>query len=238
MTTAQFWHIIETAKQKSPKNSERQVKLIRQKLESLPAKEIVAFDRIFDRMRFRAYSWDLWEAAKLLRGGCSDDGFEDFRAWLISRGRRIYEAAMRNPDSLVRQADDSRDDYELASMLFVASNAYEGATGESIPMLDTDYPNLKGNPCKSESNLRKRLPRLYKLLGTTRSAEDIVASARRSLARATTWVTKMTTLSLLGSLETLPPSGVALLQKVARDEDDESIRNRAKFMLRQARLPK
>lgn len=237
MKTEQFWNIIESAKHKSPKNSERQVKLIGQTLESLPAKEIVAFDKIYDRLRFRAYSWDLWEAANLLKGGCSDDGFEDFRAWLISRGRKVYEAAMRDPDSLVRQAADSQDNYELGSMLYVASHAYERATGESIPMLDSDYPELKGNRCKSESSLRKRLPRLYRLLGASKSAEDIVASARRSLARATTWVTKMTALDIVGSLETLPPSGVALLKKVARDKD-KSIRRRAKFMLRQVQLQK
>ena len=57
----------------------------------------------------------------MLKGGCSDDGFEYFRGWLLSRGRKVYEAAMRNPDSLVRQADDSRDNYELESMLYVAS---------------------------------------------------------------------------------------------------------------------
>ena len=150
MNTAQFWNIIETARQKSPKNSERQVKLIRKTLESLPAKEILSFDRIYDRLRFRAYSWDLWEAAKILKGGCSDDGFEDFRAWLISRGRKVYDAAMRNPDSLVRQVEDSRDDYELASMLYVGMHAYEAVSGQPIPMLDSDYPKLKGTRCSSE----------------------------------------------------------------------------------------
>lgn len=237
MNTDQFWEIIESARHKSPKNSERQVKLIRQTLESLPAKEIFAFDRINERLRFRAYSWDLWEAAKLLKGGCSDDGFEDFRAWLLSRGRKVYEAAMRNPDSLVKQADDSRDNYELGSMLYVASNAYEAATGESIPMHASAYPKLKGTQCKSESSLRKRLPRLHRLLGATSSAEDIVASAKRSLARATTWVGKMTALSVLDSLETLPPSGVAVLQQAATDED-ESIRRVAKSKLQQRRLRK
>lgn len=237
MNTGQFWETIETAKHKSPKNSERQVKLIRQTLESLSAKEIFAFDRIYDRLRFRAYSWDLWEAAKMLRGGCSDDGFEYFRAWLISRGRKVYEAAMRNPDSLVKQADDSRDDYELESMLYVASYAYKAATGQSMPIRDSGYPKLKGTRCKSESKLRKRLPRLYKLLGATSSAEDIVAMAKRSLARSKTWASKMTALSLVDSLETLPPSGVAVLQKAARDED-ESIRRVAKFKLRQRRLRK
>ncbi|WP_217498085.1 MULTISPECIES: DUF4240 domain-containing protein [Sphingomonas] len=35
----------------------------------------------------RSYRWDLWRAAKVAKGGVSDDGFEYFRTWLISRGR-------------------------------------------------------------------------------------------------------------------------------------------------------
>ncbi|MDD4496516.1 MAG: DUF4240 domain-containing protein, partial [Eubacteriales bacterium] len=30
----------------------------------------------------------------------SDDGFNDFRMWLISRGRDTYMAALKNPDTL------------------------------------------------------------------------------------------------------------------------------------------
>jgi hypothetical protein len=36
----------------------------------------------------------------LINGGMSDDGFTDFRYWLISRGRDVYERALADPDSL------------------------------------------------------------------------------------------------------------------------------------------
>src|SRR5207249_5020548 len=41
----------------------------------------------------------------LINGGCSDDGFEYFRGWVILRGRKAYEAAMKNPDSLAGVVD-------------------------------------------------------------------------------------------------------------------------------------
>ena len=40
--------------------------------------------------------------AYIIGGGCSDDGFWDFRSWLAVRGKRVYLVALRNPESLAR----------------------------------------------------------------------------------------------------------------------------------------
>jgi len=32
--------------------------------------------------------------------GCSDDGFKEFRSWLVSKGRTVYEAVLAEPDRL------------------------------------------------------------------------------------------------------------------------------------------
>jgi hypothetical protein len=47
-----------------------------------------------------SYRWDLWGAAYLINGGCSDDGFDYFRGWLLSQGRAIWQATLADPDSL------------------------------------------------------------------------------------------------------------------------------------------
>ena len=57
-----------------------------------------------------AYRWDLWAAAYLIQGGCSDDGFEYFCDWLISLGKHRFEAALRNPDSLAEVIEDEDDE--------------------------------------------------------------------------------------------------------------------------------
>ena len=40
--------------------------------------EIVAFQRVLDELMDESYRADLWGAAYVINGGCSDDGFEDF----------------------------------------------------------------------------------------------------------------------------------------------------------------
>ena len=72
----------------------------------------------------------------MINGGCSDDGFAYFRSWLISRGRVVYEAAVRDPDSLAAIVDPGRDDYEFEDLWGVAQRIYEERTGEEPPGAD------------------------------------------------------------------------------------------------------
>lgn len=36
----------------------------------------------------------------MIEGGCSDDGFRDFRAGLIALGKKVFDAALSDPDTL------------------------------------------------------------------------------------------------------------------------------------------
>jgi Protein of unknown function (DUF4240) len=69
-------------------------------LASLSPEDIVGFGQTFDRYTNAAYTADLWGAAHLINGGASDDGFIYFRCWLVGRGKKVYETALANPDSL------------------------------------------------------------------------------------------------------------------------------------------
>ena len=40
---------------------------------------------------------------------CSDDGFMDFRSWLISQGRDVYMSALKDPESLVSVNTDGQE---------------------------------------------------------------------------------------------------------------------------------
>ena len=53
---------------------------------------------------WRAYRWDSWAAAYSIGSGCSDDGFTDFRYFLISMGREVFERALADPESLLSVA--------------------------------------------------------------------------------------------------------------------------------------
>lgn len=66
----------------------------------LPVGEVVAFQQLLDQYMAESDRWTIMGAAVLINAGCSDDGFDYFRGWLIGQGRAVYEAAVRDPDSL------------------------------------------------------------------------------------------------------------------------------------------
>src|ERR1035441_8731597 len=122
MNTDLFWQIIEAT---HAANQEEQLEGFRRGLQRLTPKELIEFERLFVERSFAAYSWDLWLVAWLCQGGrCSDDNFSDFRKWLISRGRAIYEAALENADVL---ADEMRktEDPEFELFGYIPIETYE-----------------------------------------------------------------------------------------------------------------
>jgi hypothetical protein len=101
MTIDQYWNIIEQVHRASNGDMDKKCKLLEAELRQLPLVEVRAFCEYFDESKDRAYSWELWAAAYIIGGGCSDDSFSDFRSTLISMGRHTYELALADPQSLV-----------------------------------------------------------------------------------------------------------------------------------------
>ena len=100
MTEEQFWEIVESTKAAAGGSFDEHFKKLVSRLTTLEPEQIAAFDLNFDVLSIRAYSWDLWGAAYVIHGGCSDDSFTDFRSWLISMGRDVYQRALADPESL------------------------------------------------------------------------------------------------------------------------------------------
>lgn len=134
MDAATFWHMIERAKAESNGDCDQEAQLLELWLAQLLPEEIQSFDRILWKHRSLSYSDNLWAAAFIINGGCSDDGFEDFRGWLIGQGEAIFYAALQDPDSLAEIVDSNRDDYMCESLLYVAMGAYEAQTGQEMPL--------------------------------------------------------------------------------------------------------
>src|SRR4051794_32757343 len=105
MDEQQFWKIVEAGGKTGLDEQERKLAAVRKELMKLKPEEVREFAQIYHRKLADSYTWDLWGAASLIIGGGSDDGFQYFRDWLISRGRQVYEAAVADPDTLAGQTD-------------------------------------------------------------------------------------------------------------------------------------
>jgi Protein of unknown function (DUF4240) len=128
MNLKTFWDLVERSKAAATKKKDHAETLV-EMLAELDVEGIVGFARhLFNRMS-EAYRNDLWVACYLLSGGyASDDGFKDFRSYLISRGRADFAAALRDPDCLAERIPPDEDPgYEVFAD--TASNAYNRKTG-------------------------------------------------------------------------------------------------------------
>ena len=162
MDERNLWKLMSATRSKSDGDTERQSGLLEERLSQLPPRAIAEFQRIRQRLEERAYTWDIWGAAYVIEDGCSDDCFRDFRGYLISLGPKAYEAALRDPDSLAPIVEDAETgDWENADS--VAADAYESATGDELPVDDSDLSgDPRGKPWDDEhvEALIARYPRL------------------------------------------------------------------------------
>ncbi len=166
MDEAQFWAIIESGGPGVYDDPDRQLAAVREKLSKVPPQEVMDFDRLFARKMADAYHWDLWGAAYLINGGCSDDGFCYFRAWLISRGQVVYSAALENPDSLAGLVDPECEDYEFEELWYAARTVYVEMTGEEMPAVDPlepAEPSGENWDFDDDEQVSRRLPKLASL---------------------------------------------------------------------------
>ncbi len=169
MTNEAFWEIVDAAKAESGDAMDQRVRALAVRLEQLPPAEIVEFDRIFHEQRARAYTWDLWAAAYIMGGGCSDDGFIDFRNWLISLGRPTFEAALCDPETLaavpMKPEPQGEDDFFFEEYGYIARDVYTRLTGTDLPDYEITHPDQPVGEPWEEDELPDRLPALWAKYG-------------------------------------------------------------------------
>lgn len=168
---AEFWSVIE-ATNPAHRGDQRQLAELRRRLDTLSTPDLESFIRVNDRLMAQSYNWDLWGAAYVAQGGASDDAFEDFRKWLISNGKSVFEQVSADPDSLadiIPAGYEGDASFEEFSYLF--ADIWTERTGKPI----TDLPKEKGSLYPSEPNgepfvedpeqLSARYPKLWARFG-------------------------------------------------------------------------
>ncbi|MFD7975296.1 DUF4240 domain-containing protein [Streptomyces sp. NPDC059071] len=142
MDMHEFWDVIETARSAATADKPFAQALV-DELAGRTKAEILRYQERFDEARGAVYRWDVWAAAYLIGGGCSDDSFNDFRAGLIAQGRHWYEQAAACPDSLaghpaVIHAAHARHHEAVfdEAATYAAHDAFERLTGDDHAFYD------------------------------------------------------------------------------------------------------
>ena len=170
LDTDAFWQLIDQSA--SAASAAAQLEDLRSNLRRLTPAQIVDFHTLFARFLQESYSWDLWGAAYVANGGASDDGFEYFRCWLISRGRKVFEAVRADPDALAAVVPgDNSGELEFEQFAYVAGEVWAEKTGKdfSAMPLAADLA-FSGKPSgvpfnEDAGELARRYPRLWKRFG-------------------------------------------------------------------------
>ena len=140
----QFWELIENSAADDPQINLDNLTALLSDLTVERFSDSITLDKHLEILRPESCA----RSHRLRR--CSDDSFDYFRAWLISKGKNVYENALLNPDSLLGVLNEMNDnDFpENEEILYAALDAYEEVTGKEdfydvLDSFDDDFQILE-----------------------------------------------------------------------------------------------
>src|SRR5262247_386923 len=120
-----FWRIVDGARSNASSDQDF-LRRIEARLLELQPDELMGFERQFEKIHTESFSWNLWGAAYLMNGGCSDDGFDYFRAWLMAQGQQTFDKVVKDPDTLATLAEPgTRASRGFEEFMHLARETYE-----------------------------------------------------------------------------------------------------------------
>jgi hypothetical protein len=118
-----FWAVVEECRALSGGDLAASLYSLESQLARLPAGETAEFFDRWQVMGERAWRGLVWDAARVLMGWVVDDSFGAFQAWLITRGRDVFEATVGDPDNLADLA------VELLATPWAVAEQFDGVVG-------------------------------------------------------------------------------------------------------------
>lgn len=160
MNEDEFWKIISQSSDKNINNYEGQKKSLKLILSGLDTSDVSKFGNKFYQLLNDSYNWDLWAASYVINGGCSDDCFDYFREYLISRGKLKFYQTLKNPDSCADWIkSESEENWEGIS--YAAFEIYKEKTGKDLILSIPLRQEIDGDPF-DEFTLGEKYPKLSK----------------------------------------------------------------------------
>tara|TARA_R110002111_G_scaffold181165_1_gene246727 strand:+ start:256 stop:783 length:528 start_codon:yes stop_codon:yes gene_type:complete len=167
MEEEQFWKMIDDAFGSDQNDLEESTAQLEAVLESLPQDQAVGFQVALRSVMSRAYTWDLIGAACFIGCGQSDDGFEDFRAWLIAQGRATFERVLKDVEALAElpYEQSPTEEWHFEELHMLPGEIGGEEHNPDWPYTsDPDTPH--GEPMElTKDVLRARLPVLWEKFG-------------------------------------------------------------------------
>lgn len=171
MTRDDFWQLVAKAIGKKRRNLERAENDLDKLLKSLEAKEIEEFARHYVALQNEANTPSILEAAYIIGFGDSNDGFMDFRRWIVFQGQTEFAKILANPDYLGTYEPQSEPMEQWGSE-YDPRGAYEAVTGRELPASDVVvYPEAKADFQDAEI-LAERYPTLWRRIQATKIAHQ------------------------------------------------------------------
>jgi len=161
MNRTEFWKIIDDAVTQTPKAREV-CELIKHELRKRSEEEIVAFEEESCRIMHEAYRADLWTIAYIILGGCSDDGFDYLRYWLICQGSSVFQQVLDHPETLA-DFDQRTAEYSCQEFGSIAREVYEEKTDDYQISIDESLygPGELIGEILDDDAKRERYPELW-----------------------------------------------------------------------------
>jgi len=183
MDIDEFWRIIDQSLEAGVADRREQTAFVQNALHELPESDVCDFAKHIEAVVRRAMSREILVAGYILTG---ETGAEDFCSWLVSRGRRVYDSVVNDPDSLADSVEPSDAERYLLEdprhFLRVAHFVLGDCRGEppAFPV-EIFFPYGETVDHRDYAALARRYPRLWEMFGdrAIRRARDETAEILR-----------------------------------------------------------
>ena len=172
MSDENFWAIIAETKSDNQDTQSRQLKT---RLTQLSKNELIDFESTYRKKLRKAYTWDLWAGAYIINGGCSDDGFDYFRDWLISRGQKTYQSALKNPETLINEATPWDTEYE--DFRYIMIEVMEEVHKTEFPMPTVSRSSEPAGTEWDEETVETKYPKLSEWINKSQNLEKPITQS-------------------------------------------------------------
>ncbi len=152
-----FWSLIANSREETESQSEF-LDVLGQKLSAFKSSEIKRFQKYLLTYFNNLNHWNNWALAYIVRRGCGDDGFDYFRLWIVSKGKKAYDTIMNFDVPKFKEVFDLEDP-QFEEFEYFAEEIYEENYGKPMSEPRVKFQKIKGKPF-SEENICKEFPKL------------------------------------------------------------------------------